>query len=853
MYSDRIKQFAEQFTIEELIRRYDADFDVPLRQRYAVGILRMLGAFDPVPGADGHARACRVGAHWCEIVRCDIGYDLIEGLRFVDASSADAELLVAGLAADPGRGFDRYAAARWHDGAGKIRYRLGSYARARMGFETAVALAEGGDLWWCLPDLRSNLLRASFDEERQAAAARQDADSVGALRDELIDRLHAEIERVRALAAARGLDLARTDSRHPHEQREFARGYSSVLYNLAYALRERSQSEQSLQLARESLRESLAVSLRLGDRYRIAQSRNQQALAGADDALELFEQVRQGDWPRGRMIARQQLADRRGGEPGADDLRLLLSELAAGEAAAFGAGTDIELHAYTVQVYEKILTRDAGQIPAQRAGEFSQDLDGQYEKMERSVRRAVAMPAYKRAYAKAVRPRFLARIHDLVGGASPTPGQVEEAFGLAEESSARELLDMLASAGLPQLDTPPSVAAPLAEGEPDPAPAPVAVEHPATRGGAAVAAAAADGADDADDDEADDEAGDAGRRAVVRSADSGPDDERLRRELAARETEFEQQFLQRPLEAAPHDPEIAHRVRMYTANNPGTCVVRYVAYGPRQAAHVGAFVFRGNRLVFVPVASYAQVRELAGRMPTDHGPRLAECRAIWDVLIAPVWDAVNSGGTPDHLVLVPTDDVFAVPLHVATEPGTQVPLAARLPLSQSVSATAYVGRGRHLLRRQPVSPQDDLAAIVVSDGAASGRELARAGWPAEHLIVVGERAGRGRPGQQALRRRSGRGHRDHRGQAGVLRVRRARPVPPRLRRAGAVPDAPGRAPHAVRRGAAAAAAAQQADRAGRVPGRAGRPDRGRGRGRLPAFADRHRSRGGGCSTVECPG
>jgi hypothetical protein len=57
-----------------------------------------------------------------------------------------------------------------------------------------------------------------------------------------------------------------------------------------------------------------------------------------------------------------------------------------------------------------------------------------------------------------------------------------------------------------------------------------------------------------------------------------------------------------------------------------------------------------------------------------------------------------------------------------------------------VSATAFVARGRHLLKRQPVAPDDDLAAVVVADpNGVSGDEICGTGWAPEHMIVVGDR------------------------------------------------------------------------------------------------------------------
>jgi hypothetical protein len=342
--------------------------------------------------------------------------------------------------------------------------------------------------------------------------------------------------------------------------------------------------------------------------------------------------------------------------------------------------------------------------------------------MARSVRRVVAIPSYKRAYAVAVRPSYLEQVAALIGSpvdearpfdVAKKAEDIEAALGLTEESSARELLDMLSAGALPEMKIPASAAAPLAASSP---------EHPVGTGSA-----------EPDLD------GETRRRAGVRRADSA-DDDALRRDLARRETEFEEQFLRRPLEAVPHDPEIAHRVRMFTANSPGTCVVRYFSYGPRRPTGMGAFVFRGNRVTCVAGISYEQVRGLAEDLSTDNAPTKQDSERIWQLLLNPVWDAVTAGGDPSHLIIVPADDIFSIPIHVASPPGESTwPLAASVPLSQSVSATALVGRGRHLLRRQPVDQDDELAAIVVADEKVTGDELRLAGWPASRMLIAGDR------------------------------------------------------------------------------------------------------------------
>ncbi|GAA3963012.1 CHAT domain-containing protein [Actinoplanes auranticolor] len=738
MYSDRIRDFANEFDIEDLILRYDVDFDVPLRHEYALGILRMVDAFRPVADRGLPELARRVGAHWCDIVRSDLTYDHWAALRMIEASQDDAEALRAAVQnARRVDEFAAYATVRWHDVTGKIRYRLGSYTRARMAFETAVAVAEQHRLWWCLPDLRSNVNRGRYEESRQSGEPAV---------TKLISDLRAERERILADALYYGVTIGDIDPEARPRHREYLRGYSSVLHNLALALKDLAKREQSREAAEESLaisEESIRVSYVLDDHFRIYQSLNHQALVDEERAHGLFLDLSHGRYPRGQLIARQHLAIRRGGVEGAHELRKLLEEFIVQARANGGTGLDIHVAAYTVDEYAKLVaTLPADLDPAVRT-ELIEDVAEKRFMMAESIRRAVAMPAYKQAYSRTIRPSYLERIANRIASSSTTGpsavssavvGPAEEAFGLVEASSARELLDMLSTAALPQLPSLPSSAEDSSKRD-VPAAAETAFEAEGEAGDIAPDLPATPTRSRRD----------AVRRGTVRRA-QGATEEAIRSELARRETEFEEAFLHHPLEAAPQDPEIAHRVRMFTVNNPDTCVVRYFTYGPAQPESLGAFIFRNGDMQHVADIPYRDVERLAKELKTDRAPSKEQCEAIWNVLVGPMWNFIRRPTEPGHLVLIPTDDLFAIPLHLAWEPGTTAPLAARVPTSQSVSATAFVSRGRSFLRRQPVSVDDDLAAIVVADENAmagrlgvAGGELLHTGWQEDRMVILGDR------------------------------------------------------------------------------------------------------------------
>ncbi|GAA2731358.1 CHAT domain-containing protein [Actinocorallia aurantiaca] len=702
MYSDRIRDFSQSYSPADLITRFDAHFDVPLRHEYAIGLLRMQGAFAAeAPAAE------RVGAHWCDIVRSDVEYALLDGLRLIELSRGDAERLLAGCrdgTVPHDDEFSPYAAARWQDGAGRIHYRLGNFAQARIHFETAERLASDRGLWWCLPDIRGNLYRADLEERRQTAAP----EVVQERLDAMLDQWRRTLDDAEALHDPEEILRRAGSDEATAREREFLRGLSNLRHNVAVGEKEKGRAEESERASLASSR----ISETLGDWYRIGQALNHRAQLDPSRAPGLYRQLLDGKWRRGRQMARQHLARLKGGVQGASELHDLLRELAEGAADGRSAGMDIEIHAYTVRLFASLVgALDPARAEAEgwsdRYAALAAEVPVQRQAMADSIRRVVALPAYKRAYASAVRPNYLERVARLLDGKDEPglrpPERLEEALGLTEESSARELLDLMSASALPFLDSPPP-----------PLPGTVPLPSGPVRGGGS-------------------------RRVALRESGGGAE---FVEAMERRQREFEEQFLRRPLETAPHDPEIAHRMRMYTVNHPDTCIVRYFAHGPAGAVRIGAFVVRGGRLGCVPdLCGMDGLRALAEGLPVERAPSRPECERIWELLVAPLWGDITADELPGHLVMIPTDDVFTVPLHLAVPPGDAgmgTPLGARVPLSHSVSATAFVTRGRHLLKRQPVEPDDDLAAVIVARDGVSGREVVGTGWPAGRTLIVGD-------------------------------------------------------------------------------------------------------------------
>ncbi|MGV9559462.1 CHAT domain-containing protein [Streptomyces sp. NPDC003522] len=728
--SSTIRTFVEALDVEDLIMRFDVDFDAPMRQADATGMLRLARAHtkDPAAGARGIAR--RVGAHWCEIVQADVGYELLSALQLIEESQRDAERLMmwhTDGTLDPADVFPHYALARWYDGVGRIRYRLGSYTASRRVFGTAVQVAERARLWWALPDLLSNHTRAEFEERGQAARERDG----GTKADAFVPPMREMHDRILEQAEEHGVDTeAVPDGTTPLRHREFLRGYSNALHNLATALRQAGEIQQSLRVTARSQ----AISEGLGDTYRVSQSLLNQAFCG-DRPRKRFETLRdigrgEGEkerpgWERGRRIARQNLAKLGGGRDGLAELGRLLDEL-EDDAAGTGrrAGLDVDFYAYTVRAYRET----AAALPAaDRPG----DVPERRIKMAESVREAIALPVYKRAYAEHIRPAYLRVIGKEMSRADHRQEHLEEIVSLVEKSSGRELLDLLASSRPPVLDRP---------------------AHPLPTRADAHGTEEAERSEEAAGTE---EAGRGRRLPALRAHTLDPETLREMREmLVERAQQYEDHFLHHPLTSATHDEDIAHQLVQYTLNHQGSCVVRYFRFGTSDVPldgeetpapdSLGIMVCRNGVLTLLPSVPYAEVTDLAQQVSRDiHDedlplPRAETCRRVWDLLVGPVWESADRGGPLTHLTLIPTDHIFAIPLHVATEPGDDRPLAARVPLSHSVSIAAFVTRGRHLLKKQLMEDDDDLAALLSTDDEATGEEIVEADWRADHVHVAGK-------------------------------------------------------------------------------------------------------------------
>jgi tetratricopeptide (TPR) repeat protein len=771
-----LEQGVAALGVREIIESFDVKFDIPLKHELCLGLLQLKERDFELRSAsddDPLRLASFVGAHWCRIIAHDVQYRLWDSLESVRASRNQAERLSQRISTPPDTDaqFIAYALARWFDGAGKSYYRVGRYSEGRNLFERAVRVAEHDGLWWALPDLYSNRLRATAEAAikggRPPQSILEDFENCG----------HSIADEAGRHGLSAYLDESVPADLDPRSK-EFLRGCSSVLHNYSWALnREGGSVDESLRLSVRSER----ICRALGDDYRLSQAVLHQILV--EQARKDFEgalkrvdaELKTMRWKRGRRILAQQRAKlvgmvrSDGLEAAHENFEALFAEIADARQQPGGEfGLDADFEFFTVNAFRDMFagrallrgaqalrpdaknpyaiesTRDF-QLTLANLGiaeperkKLADTLKSQELGAIRSQRKVVTVSQYKAAFSRLVRPKYLDRIAELAESEQP---RHLELISLVEECSAREILDLLKT-------TSQSTRRVLKSVEDLRGKYFVPVERQQVQ-----AALGPKGHRSA-------------RRSTLNENAPGLDpigEERVR--------EFAHWAEEHPLEVAEHDDEIGLALARLTANFPDICVVRFFGYGrevqsgSRKVPRLGALVYRSQRVVLVTEDKHprfsmlalnqlqrdAESRRLEGnrelaaedRIPGDVPDEIL-CRELWKCIVEPVLPHVlDSGAWPEMLTLIPTDSLFSVPLHVAfsAEFGDR-PLCALVPMCYSVSVTAYVSRGRWTLSRQFVENTDDLCAVVLPDqknyDAVSGQEIGGLPWPAEHLWLAGK-------------------------------------------------------------------------------------------------------------------
>lgn len=736
-----VEKFLAGKTAREFIEQFDVDFDVPFKYNRCIGLLEMLGAYEQDGAENDLKLAERVGAWWCRIIRNDVLYHLLDGLESIAASRADADKLrekvlersFDSAIPDKQQQFMAYAAARWHDGAGKIYYRCNDSSEARLLFKQAEELANQAKLWYCLPDIRSNLVRAEYEEHQTAGDEAS-----------LEERYQQLCSETLSIAAEHQISVPESWpdegslQNKPAKEREFLRGLASIFHNLSLEEKKSNNIKDSL----NSSQRSEYICRGLSDKYRLAQALNHQGILAFNSSLWEtsnchFQKVLTMPWIRGQGIAKQNLAklDAQAGKfPDAcDSIKNLLKELQDDrKRRGSDLGLDLSFYFFTIEAYKYVLDQAEKQqkLNIEELNSERQRLEEDQMEMIRSIRKVVKIGSYKQAFAKRIYPLYLNQIANHIKHIPNSKDEqqerdyrerLEEGFTLVEEASSRELLDLLQSSGtwsnisLPDGQTPDEKEAPQEELTP------------------------------ATPTQARDQRCLSGIRLIRRDSDL---DRSWRDRLEQRRRAYENWTLNHTIPTAQHNAEIAHELRMFAANHPKLAIARYFFYKDA-SKELGVYVFRETNIYYQPL-NWQEVEPLLkywdkmspDSLPSDRRQWFEEkMTKLWELLIMPIWELIADGKLPQelqdhHLVIIPSDKLFRLPIHAALVPETKTPLAATIPLSFSVSATAYLTRGRHLLRCQPVEKDDDLCALIVP--GVSGDELIDIGWSPKHFHIAGQ-------------------------------------------------------------------------------------------------------------------
>lgn len=224
---------------------------------------------------------------------------------------------------------------------------------------------------------------------------------------------------------------------------------------------------------------------------------------------------------------------------------------------------------------------------------------------------------------------------------------------------------------------------------------------------------------------------------------------RYEREGKASVDSFREAMLANPVKVRPHDAEITSNVRKYTRQHRDKAIVRFFFRQDRSSSEktLGAFVVHQGQIRLVSRLNWERVKADTEQMldvePSTRPfviPTADYCQRLWQDLFQPIWSTLScSDDKLRELVIIPQDELFRVPLHVAMDPCENLPLCVRVPLVFSVSATAYLTQQRNSKRSFPVTESDTLCFLAeVDDEGVSAGEVVGIQWPSQHFYLCGD-------------------------------------------------------------------------------------------------------------------
>lgn len=737
-----------------LIKRYDSEFDLELNHDECIDELVKSGVEDLSTKAGTFESLCLlVALSWCRIIKADVGNNLRESAIRRDECVVPAKLLAKwtkeriqnGDVTDKDTEFACNVLARWFDGAGKAHYRHKEYTEARQLFEQATIWVDQSDLWFLKLDLNSNFRRAEYEVDNTGFGV-EDPDASEEERKRFSDEIKekrlarnkdliAEYEKLLAWgnkkAAKKQLELTKAQvasndlSRLPRKAKEFLRGYCSVLHNLSISYRLTGDTSKSLDLSLVSS----CIAENLCDEYRLAQARLHQATiyemrAGNSKeypdaksrALELFSGMSRMAWRRGSLIGQQGeyrvlglFAQDKDELHGAiNGLRSLLARIRAGSNFVRGEqSADLEVYFFTVDSLNKLcsLASENHGFDDVYVSELREFLADEQLAVLRSIRRVNTILTYKH-----LQNRRNAKVFNLHINKAIVGKQDSSALSLLEESSGRELYDVLAKDGFVG-DTEMSEFAQSAIGE--------------SYGGPF----ACDG-------------GSGGRRSGLRRMTDQQQRDTREAFLKQAMRAFEADARKNPIPVAPYDTEFVDKLVEHSERHPSFALARFFTQVKEGEEQLGVFVLRNGVLQYNDLGLWnpdafceEMINDDGDLVPTPEFAHRIGQRFFPDE----IWNKITEDD-PQHVVVVPHGKMFNLPLHLATTELGKKPLCACAPLCFSVSSVMHLATGRNNLRTIPVRNDDMLVLISKLDAKrVTGAEVCGVRWIPDQIRVFGEK------------------------------------------------------------------------------------------------------------------
>jgi hypothetical protein len=461
--------------LRQLVCEFDGLYDT--HQAYDL-IIPALG-INQFDTDDSSQAALFVGSSWCQIVYYDVTHRLQGGMRMIeqskDATTKLHEQLTKNKSTDE---FSWYVVARWYDGAAKLLYRLGDHTQSRFWMTLALEIVSSTSInSVCYYDIFSNQIRNRYEEKRQAGldamkSAQASNQEIQKHIDEAIKKLPDALKTY-AQGSGKLRDFIKLTQAACPMERELLRGICSLYHNWS-SLPTTARTER---LSKSKQSEFIARALQ--DGYRLCQTLHQQASLQQDEnpelASTLWQQViADGRWIRGALMSRQNILlqdhdllrsgqsfrERRGllvrAFDGlidlADEIQQRSQIMKLEENSLARPILDIDLYGWTIQgaarrleQLSRFVASDETLEDGRKIEHLQNRLMREVEQMVNSYRSVIKVATNKHAYATQFKWAY-----DRLISSALSRNKIGEALYWVEESTSRDVLDMISTTIQPQ-------------------------------------------------------------------------------------------------------------------------------------------------------------------------------------------------------------------------------------------------------------------------------------------------------------------------------------------------------------------------------------------------------------------